>query len=124
MVEGGFVDLYELQNTVGNSVNHKKEKSFQKKPQTEAALNRNPLTRIGVGLGRKFSEQTKLKMRNSRLGHKMSEETRAKMRYIMSNRSEEYRANISKAKLGDKNPMFGRRKNALTTTGGTGTEAS
>jgi group I intron endonuclease len=92
--------------------------------QKEAALNRNPLTRIGVGLGRKFSEQTKLKMRNSRLGHKMSEETRAKMRYIMSNRSEEYRANISKAKLGDKNPMFGRRKNALTTTGGTGTEAS
>src|ERR1039458_7586708 len=32
--------------------------------QKEAALNRNPETRIGVGLGRKFSDQTKLKMRS------------------------------------------------------------
>lgn len=61
--------------------------------------------------GKKHKEATKIKMSELALGRKASNETKEKMSIRMKNFvfTEEHKNNISKAKLGKNNPMFGKK---------------
>lgn len=60
--------------------------------------------------GKKHTEESKLKMAIAATGRKLSDETVKKFSEIKKGLkySDEHKANISKAKIGDKNPMFGK----------------
>ena len=61
--------------------------------------------------GKHHSEETKEKIRRKNTGTVKSKESKEKQREKMKGRkrSKEYCENISKAKMGDKNPMFGKK---------------
>jgi hypothetical protein len=82
--------------------------------------------RIGWNKGLKSSEETRRRLSVSHMGYKMPEEQKRKigdgirgrrhtpdaigrMRVAQGMRSEEWRRNIAKAKMGDKNPLFGKK---------------
>ena len=59
--------------------------------------------------GKKRSEETRIKLRESHIGIKDSEETKVKKsKSATKPKSDTHKENIRKSKLGDKNPMYGK----------------
>jgi hypothetical protein len=58
----------------------------------------------------KHTEESKLKMSESHKGRKTSEETKQKLREIALNMSEETKIKMSLSRIGEKSPLFGKRR--------------
>lgn len=107
----------EIRNKI-SSIMKEREPFFAGKNHTEESKQKNREAHIGkpgTWIGKTHSEESKQKMSNKKKGIIISDEIRLKMSkgMIGKSKSKMHKENIAKSKMGEKNPMFGKKAHRL-----------
>lgn len=79
-----------------------RKRSIESRKKTSESLRKLPKEKLSGNKGKKMSEETKNKIRNSNTGKKRSDETKRKLSLIKSNISDETRNKLSLSQIGKK----------------------